>query len=309
MADERVRTWRPGWECRPSRQLGGHRRGTGDPTFVTDGRGGVVRAAQSPHGPVTIQLHPRPDEGTVEGRAWGPGATWALDRMPQMLGDDDDPHAFVPRHDVLVEAARRLGVVRLAASGMVLDALVPTVLEQKVTGQEANTGFRRLVRRFGRPASGPWADRGLLVGPDAATVASIASWDWLAMPVSPDRARALTGAARRAEALERLTGHGVEALDRGLRSLPGIGRWTSAEVRARVLGDPDAVSVGDYHVAADIGWALTGRQVDDAEMLELLEPYRGHRLRVQLLVQLGRLGRPRRGPRMAPRTHLPGEIR
>ena len=42
------------------------------------------------------------------------------------------------------------------------------------------------------------------------------------------------------------------------------------------------MSFGDYHVAKDIGWALTGRPVDDEELEVLLEPYRGHRLRVQV---------------------------
>jgi hypothetical protein len=46
--------------------------------------------------------------------------------------------------------------------------------------------------------------------------------------------------------------------------------------------------------------------VDDDGLAELLEPYRPHRYRVQRLVELAGLRRPRHGPRMAPRTHLPG---
>ena len=65
------------------------------------------------------------------------------------------------------------------------------------------------------------------------------------------------------------------------------------------------VSFGDYHVAKNIGWALTGRQVDDDGLAELLEPYAGHRYRVQRLLELAGASRPRRGPRMSPRTHLP----
>jgi 3-methyladenine DNA glycosylase/8-oxoguanine DNA glycosylase len=72
-----------------------------------------------------------------------------------------------------------------------------------------------------------------------------------------------------------------------------------------VLGDADAVSFGDYHVAKDIGWALTGEPVTDEQLEELLEPWRPHRGRVQALVSLAGLHRPRHGPRMAPRTHLP----
>lgn len=71
-------------------------------------------------------------------------------------------------------------------------------------------------------------------------------------------------------------------------------------------GDADAVSFGDYHVAGDVGWALTGRHdTDDDGLAEILEPFRPHRYRVQRLVELERIHRPRRGPRTAPRAHLP----
>ena len=76
-------------------------------------------------------------------------------------------------------------------------------------------------------------------------------------------------------------------------------------MRSRALGDPDAVSFGDYHIGKNVTYALTGEVGDDERMAELLEPWAGHRYRVQRLVELAGLGRPRRGARMAPRTHLP----
>jgi len=87
--------------------------------------------------------------------------------------------------------------------------------------------------------------------------------------------------------------------------VPGVGVWTAAETAQRALGDADAVSFGDYHVARNIGWALTGEELDDDGLAELLEPYRGHRYRVQRLLELAGAMRPRRGPRMPPRRHLP----
>jgi len=66
------------------------------------------------------------------------------------------------------------------------------------------------------------------------------------------------------------------------------------------LGDPDAVSVGDYHLPSMVAWALAGEaRADDERMLELLEPYRGHRARVVQLLELAGIGPPRRGPRLA----------
>jgi 3-methyladenine DNA glycosylase/8-oxoguanine DNA glycosylase len=121
----------------------------------------------------------------------------------------------------------------------------------------------------------------------------------------PARSRTIVTVAKVADSLERTVQLSHEEADRRLRTVAGVGGWTSAEVRQRSHGDPDAVSFGDYHVAKDIGWALTGTPFDDAELEDYLEPWRPHRGRVQALVEVAGLRRPRRGPRMAPRTHLP----
>nr|WP_257907351.1 hypothetical protein [Janibacter limosus] len=81
-----------------------------------------------------------------------------------------------------------------------------------------------------------------------------------------------------------------------MRSLPGIGVWTAAEVAQRALGDPDSPSFGDYHVAKDVTPALDGEIGDDARMAELLAPYAGHRYRAQRIIQATAGHRPRRGP-------------
>ncbi len=186
-----------------------------------------------------------------------------------------------------------------------MEALVPSIIEQKVTGQEAFSGFRSLVRRHGERAPGPGYDLDLWIQPTPATLRAIPSWEWLKLHIDPARSRAVVLAARVAESLERITELSPDEADDRLRSRPGIGMWTSAEVRARVLGDADAVSFGDYHVAKDIGWALTGEPMDDHELELYLEPWRPHRGRIQALVAMNGVRRPRRAPRMAPRTHLP----
>ena len=90
-----------------------------------------------------------------------------------------------------------------------------------------------------------------------------------------------------------------------LRAFPGVGPWTVAEVALRAFGDADAVSVGDYHVPHLVSWALAReRRGSDERMLELLQPYRGHRGRVIRLLELGFPPPERRGPRLAPRVHM-----
>jgi 3-methyladenine DNA glycosylase/8-oxoguanine DNA glycosylase len=292
------------------RMLLGRRRGAGDPTYRLDVPvGGATerarhwRGLRTPDGPATLALHQDAD-GTVHGEAWGPGARWALDSVPGLLGQDDDPTGFeAGGHPVLAAAARTIGDIRLGASGLVMEALVPAVIEQKVTGQEAFAGFRRLVHRYGVRAPGP--HERLWVQPEPAALGRIPSWEWLRLPVDPARSRAVVTAARVADSLERTVGLPGDEVERRLTSLPGIGVWTAAEVRQRAHGDPDAVSFGDYHVAKDIGWAIAGEMWDDDELAAFLEPYRPHRNRVVTLMLLAGARRPRRGPRMAPRAHLP----
>lgn len=144
-----------------------------------------------------------------------------------------------------------------------------------------------LLRKFGEPAPGA---PHLRVPPPPEVWVRIPSWEWHRSGLEAVRARTIIGAARVARRLEE------EPSERRLRSLPGIGVWTAAEVRQRAAGDPDAVSVGDYHLPGLVGWALAGRKVDDAGMLELLEPYAGHRYRVTRLLESSGKHPPRRGP-------------
>jgi 3-methyladenine DNA glycosylase/8-oxoguanine DNA glycosylase len=300
------RIWRPTWPCPVDAILSPLRRGAGDPTFQRDPSGVVWRACRTPDGPVSVQICSVTGAGEVRATAWGSGSTWALDRLPTLLGATDDPRGFDPAHPVLRWAWRRYHHLRTPSTGLVFEALVPSIIEQKVTGREAWTGWRNLLRRFGEPAPGPGEARGLRVLPRPEAIALIPSWEWLRMQIDPGRSRTVVRAARVADALERTVGLPVDEVDRRLRSLPGVGLWSSAEVRQRAHGDSDAVSFGDYHLATLVGQTMTGEPVDDEEMASLLEPYRPHRHRVQRLVELAGSSPPRRGPRMAPRTHLPG---
>ncbi len=307
---DRTRVWIPAWPCPVHAVLGPLRRGPGDPTYVVDPDATVWKGWRTPHGLVTLSIRPLNPKGEVHAAAWGPGADWVLDGLPTLLGADDDPRGFEPRHDALEAPWRRHRHWRVAKTRLVTDALVPAVLEQKVTGTEAFGSQRRLVRRYGEPAPGPQAARRrLMVQPSPERLRAIPSWEWLRLGVDPGRSRTVVRAATVAASLERLVEVSADEADRRLRSLPGVGVWTSAEVRARALGDADAVSFGDFHVAKDVGWALTGSPLDDDGLAVLLEPYRPHRLRVQMLVLLGGMHRPRRGPRMSLPTHLPASVR
>jgi 3-methyladenine DNA glycosylase/8-oxoguanine DNA glycosylase len=110
-------------------------------------------------------------------------------------------------------------------------------------------------------------------------------------------------ALRSAVALERLAA--MPAMDAAakMQTIPGIGVWTAAEVVQRTHGCPDSIAVGDYHLAAYVGAALTGRRTDDAGMLALLEPWKGHRQRVVRMLGLSGFRKPTFGPRMTIQDH------
>ena len=334
--------WRAPFVLDLPRTLGVHARGRGDPAYRVTPDGCIWRTSLTPEGPGTLRVAParpatpvaatgtEPPGGAsgagpagasfgagpagvtcgagpgpvtvVRATAWGPGAAWLLRELPGMLGADDDRAAFRPAHPVLAELSARHPGVRVGRSARVLEALVPAVLEQKVVGVEARRAWRYLLLNFGDPAPGP-APAGMRVCPPARVWRRIPSWEWHRAGVEGVRARTIIGAAEVAARLEEIVAMPPDGADRRLRSLAGIGVWTSAEVRQRACGDADAVSVGDYHLPSAVGWALAGRVVDDAGMLHLLAPYAGHRHRAARLVELGGIRPPRRGPRMSVRDH------
>ncbi|MBM9440365.1 DNA-3-methyladenine glycosylase 2 family protein [Streptomyces bryophytorum] len=294
----RVRTWSPQGPLDVRRTLLPLRRGPADPAFRIDADGTVWRASRTPAGAGTLRL--RGSAAALEAEAWGPGAEWLLDGLPALLGADDDPSAFTPRHRIVHTAHRRHPGLRLTRTGLVLEALIPSVLEQKVTTAEAYRAWRLLLFQHGEPAPGPRADR-MRVMPDAHGWARVPSWDWHCAGVDDKRASTVMRAVRLGARLDALTALSAEEAGARMQSLPGIGPWTAAETLQRSHGAADAVTVGDLHLPHHIGYALTGaRRSDDATMLDLLAPYAGQRHRAARLILLAAPSPPRRGPRLAP---------
>jgi 3-methyladenine DNA glycosylase/8-oxoguanine DNA glycosylase len=294
-------TWRPQMPVDVRRTLAPLRRGRGDPTHRVTEDGAVWRTSVMPTGPVTYRISQR-SLREVEAQAWGAGAAELVAGLPDLLGGRDLADGFEPRHPLLVETARRVPGLRVPRTGRVVEALVPAVLEQKVTGREARDAFRRLVRRFGAPAPGPAPD-GMHVPPAAEQWRSVPSWEWHRAGVDPKRSRTVCLAMRCASRLEQAVGMPPDDAARRLSAVPGIGAWTVAEVAQRALGDTDALSVGDYHLSQYVGWALAGRPLDDDGMVELLEPWRPYRYRVVRLLESSGFAQPRFGPRMTVQDH------
>ncbi len=278
-----------------SETLGPLRHGAGDRT-IRIGRRSAWWTTRTPDGAGSLRLDVVDDELQV--RAWGDGAAWMADRARALVGEDDRPEALVARHPVIRDLQRRHPGLRLPRSGRVMHALVPSIFEQKVTGTEAFRAYAGLLRRYGAPAPGP-VD--LVLPPDPTTLAGLPYHAFHPLGVERRRADVVRRAATRHAWLE--SAPDADLAGRRLTSLAGIGPWTAAEVLRSAFGDPDAVSVGDFHIPNSVAWALAGEpRGDDDRMLELLEPYRGQRGRVQRLLEVAGITAPRFGPRMAPRS-------
>lgn len=298
----RERHYRPGHPLAVGAVLGCFRHGGGDPTFARD-PAGVWLARHTPEGPGTLLVGALSGAGEVHAQAWGAGADWLLAGLPDLLGASDDWDGFVAHHPQVAAARAAHPGWRVPRSRLVIDSLVPAIIEQKVTGKEAFAGYRTLVRRYGDPAPGP--REGLRLAPSVQQWRGVPSWEFVRAGVTAQRADTLMRSIQRAGRLEQAAELPLPEARARLQAITGVGRWTMAEVAQRALGDPDSPSFGDYHVAKEIGWQLLGHDLDDDGLAELLAPYAGHRYRVQALLALAGPGRPRRGPRFTLPTHLP----
>lgn len=273
------------------------RRGSGDPCHRVTSDGAHWHASRMPTGPVTYRLV-QAGPCAVAARAWGAGAAEFLDRLPHMLCLDEDLSDFSPEHPKIAEAHRRFPGLRMLRTGLVFEALVPAVLEQRVHTVSARASWRKLVWAHGDPAPGP-TPAPMRVAPAAETWRYLPSWTYHRANVDPQRARTIVLAARVADKLEQAAALDHAAAARRLCTVPGIGVWTAAEIAQRAFGDPDALSVGDFHLSAIVGWTLLGHAIDDDAMIEYLEPLRPHRYRAVRLLEIS--GRARK-PKFAPRT-------
>jgi 3-methyladenine DNA glycosylase/8-oxoguanine DNA glycosylase len=255
-------------------------RGRWDPTVAFD-VDGFWRATRTPSGPATINL--RANGARVTARAWGPGAADVLSRTADLVGARDEPGAFEPKHGVLRDMSRRLRGYRLCRTGAVIEALVPSIIEQKVTGPEAFRSYGALMRKYGEPAPGPLE---LLIPPQPKLLAELPYWAYHPLGIERRRADTVKRACARAARMEEAASMPIADAYKRLRAIQGVGIWTAAEVAGVALGDPDAVSVGDYHLKNQVAWVLAGEpRATDERMLELLEPYRGQRTRAIRLIE------------------------
>lgn len=273
--------------------------GTG-PSLRRDG-GDIWRATRTPEGVATMRLHR--DGQVLQVEAWGPGADWAAAHASVLCGEEDDDSDFHPAHHLIADLRRRHPGLRTPRTHAVFEALVPTVLGQLVTSEEARASCRALVAALGEPAPGPTR---LTLPPSPQVLGRTPYWTFHRFGIERRRAETIIRAARSAKRLEETVTMDLAGAYARLEAFPGVGRWSAAKVAAVALGDADAVPVGDYHLPHLVGYVFEGTpRSTDERMLELLEPFRGHRGRVIRLLTLAGVTAPRFGPRAPLRDIIP----
>ena len=216
---------------------------------------------------------------------------------------------------LVARLAREHRGLRLPATGRVFQRLLRAVLEQKVTGKEAYRAYAATVRHFHQASGGEPAP-----GPAAAAAACRPTRPrsppppyWVFHPFGMEQRRADTllraaAVAARLEAAHRRR----RGAPRRLTAIPGIGAVDRGRGGPGRFGDPDAVSVGDYHIPHMVAWALAGEaragarerapgalSPADRACSSCSSRSRGHRGRVCVLLEHAGLGAPRFGPRHA----------
>ncbi|HEV2414154.1 MAG TPA: DNA-3-methyladenine glycosylase 2 family protein [Candidatus Dormibacteraeota bacterium] len=255
--------------------------------------GALWRATRSPEGSVAVRLRKR--NGSVEIEAWGPGAGWAVEHAPVWCGEQDDDSGFTSHHALVAQLRREIRGIRIPRTGAVFEALVPAVILQQVTTEEARKSYQHLVNALGESAPGPVA---LKLPPAPEVLAHTPYWRFHRFGIERRRADVIIRAARSVKRVEETAQMDMKAAYQRLLAFPGVGPWTAAKVAMVALGDADAVPVGDYHLPHSIGYAFDGTaRSTDERMLEILEPYRGHRARVVRLITQAGIAAPRFGPR------------
>lgn len=253
------------------------RHGISDPTIAM-GPGGVALGMRTSGGPALLRLHA--EDGSVEATAWGPGSKDALDAAPDLCGVADTPPVQLGEDASINELHRQNPGLRMCRTNDAMRTLIPAILEQKVTTDEAHLAYSQIVRRYSEPAPGPG---NIYLPPDPTVLGALPYFAFHRFGVERRRADTIRSIATRAASIGRLSANG--RVDDVLRSLPGIGPWTTSLVMQAAFGDPDATLIGDYHMPNIVGWYFEGTQrSDDSRMLELLQPFEGQRARVQRLI-------------------------
>ncbi len=269
--------------------------GPRDPTTWSEDRA-IWRTTNTAEGPATYRV--TWTSGKVVATAWGDGAEDVLTRMPGLLGLEDEPEAFKTDNPLIAQLARAHPGLRLGRGKRIIEVLIGTILGQRVTGGEAHSAYRRIVFKHSERAPGP---KKLWLPPAPERLRRLRPFELIGDDLDRKRAATVLRACMHYKKLDARQSAAAEETAEFLQKIPGIGPWTAISTIAETHGWADAVVVGDYHIPNGVCFALANEpRGTDARMLELLEPFVGHRYRVIRLIGASGIMAPKYGPKNAP---------
>ena len=240
--------------------------------------------------PATLEFQRAPEGLLVT--ALAPQAEALLEETLAGLAQDDCYRSFATDDSGIWRLHRSQPGLRLLRFPWLYEMTCSAILQQRVRTVDAMRDWRHITQRWGVAAP-----LGLWAFPSVEILARVAQFELQALDIDAQRARTLLRFAQESRFVPlRTTLSFAELRDRLIR-IPGIGPWTTESVLGYGAGDVDAAIPGDLHLPHVVCYALAGEiPGSDERMMELLEPFRGHRFRIIRLIYASGLAVPRTTP-------------
>ena len=237
--------------------------------------------------PAAVQVCRSGDSLEVSALGCDPDAL--LEETLAGLEQDDCYATFATDDSGVFRLHRKNPGLRLLRVPWLYDVTCSAILQQRIRTVDAMRDWRRITLRYGSHAP-----LGLRAFPPAEVLAGVPQFELERMGIDAKRAKALLRFAKEMQFVSLRPGVGFAQLRQTLLRVHGIGPWTTETVMGYGAGDTDAAIPGDLHLPHLVCYALAGEtEGSDERMMELLEPFRGHRFRIIRLLYEARLNVPR----------------
>jgi 3-methyladenine DNA glycosylase/8-oxoguanine DNA glycosylase len=224
--------------------------------------------------------------------AYAPEAEALLEETLAGLSQDDRYRSFATVDGGIWRLHRSQPGLRLLRFPWLYEMTCSAILQQRIRTVDAMRDWRHITQRWGVPAP-----LGLRAFPSAEILARVAQFELQALDIDAQRARTLLRFAQESRFVPLKTALRFAELRERLIRIPGVGPWTTESVLGYGAGDADAAIPGDLHLPHLICYALAGEiPGSDERMMELLEPFRGHRFRIIRLIYASGIAVPRSTP-------------
>jgi len=237
--------------------------------------------------PAAIEF--RRADAELDVTAFGPDAAALAEETTLCLAQDDHYATFSTPDTGIQRLHWQLAGLRLLRVPWLYDVTCSAILQQRIRTVDAMRAWRRIAQRWGADAP-----LGLRAFPAAENLAQIAAFELEAMDIDGKRSRTLLRFAQESRFRPLRSSMNFAQLREQVLRIPGIGPWTTEVLLGYGAGDTDAAIPADLHLPHLVCYALAGEaEGSDERMMELLEPFRGHRFRIIRLLYASRLTVPR----------------